>query len=133
MITSRRVEEKDRIVIEQALAQDAFHPDTKADVFYQNNMVSNVYSDSIGDVFVLRASKALRIEMIFLNNQDHARNAKAMLAGWKVLVQGAKAGGFTEIVASTNSSQLRDFAIKFLEMELVETAENHETELRKLL
>jgi hypothetical protein len=133
MISSRRIEESDRVRIEQALARDEFHPGTKPEAFYANGTMTNVYEDAEGSVFLLRASKALRIEMLFFNNNANERNANAMLDGWAKLVESAKAGGFTEIVCSTNSEKLLNFAIKFLGLEKVQTSSNNEVELRKLL
>lgn len=131
MISSRRIEESDRVRIEQALARDSYHPDTKADTFYASGAITNVYEDAEGPIFLLRASKALRIEMLFFNNAANERNAAAMLDGWAKLVESAKAGGFTEIVTSTNSPKLKNFAIKFLGM--VETNVGEETELKAIL
>jgi hypothetical protein len=127
MITSRRITETDRTSIKHALAQDTFHPDTNSDVFYQEGVITNAYDDAEGTIFILRAQKALRIEMLFFDNEDKERNAQAMIEGWKHLLIMARAGGFKEIVASTNSPHLRDFAIKFLGMK--ETNTNGETEL----
>jgi len=131
MISSRRIEESDRVRIEQALARDEFHPGTKPEAFYANGTMTNVYEDAEGSVFLLRASKALRIEMLFFNNNANERNANAMLDGWAKLVESAKAGGFTEIVTSTNSPKLKNFAIKFLGM--VETNVGEEIELKAIL
>lgn len=131
MISSRRIEESDRARIEQALARDEFHPGTKPEAFYANGTMTNVYEDAEGSVFLLRASKALRIDMLFFNNNANERNANAMLDGWAKLVESAKAGGFTEIVCSTNSPKLKNFAIKFLGM--VETNVGEEIELKAIL
>lgn len=117
MISSRKIDELDRPSIKQALARDQFHIGTEADAFYQEGVVTNVYEDSDGPVFLLRATKALRIDMLFFSNDAKERNAKAMLDGWNQLVQMARANGFKEIVTSTNSPKLRDFAVKLLGMQ----------------
>lgn len=133
MISSRRIEEKDRADIEAALIKDAFHQGTKADAFYKEGTISNIYEDEAGPIFALRASRSLRIDMMFFSNDDHARNKDAMLAGWPKLLEGAKAAGFTEITTSSNSLKLVAFAERILGFERVQTIENGETALRRLL
>jgi len=128
MITSRRIHEIDRPSIDSALGRDAFHVGTKSDTFYQEGVVTNVYEDDDGPIFILRAQKALRIEMLFFDNGAKARNATAMLEGWKQLLHMASVNGFKEIVTSTNSSKLRDFAVNMLGMQ--ETNVGGEIELK---
>ena len=128
MISSRRIEEVDRPSVNQALARDQFHIGTKSDTFYQEGVLTNVYEDEDGPIFLLRAQKALRIEMLFFDNTAKTRNAAAMIEGWKQLLQTARAGGFKEIVTSTNSPKLRDFAVNVLGMQ--ETNVSGEIELK---
>jgi len=133
MVTSRRVEEKDRASIIAALANDRFHQGATSDAFYKEGTISNLYEDDFGPIFVVRASRSLRIDMMFFSNEDHKRNKAAMLAGFQKLLDGAKAGGFNEIVCSTNSIKLLAFAKKVFGFEEVQTPENAEIELRRLL
>ncbi len=133
MITSRKVEEKDRVGIEQALVRDTFHQGTVADAFYKEGTISNVYSDEGGPIMVVRGSKSLRLDLMFFDNDDSKRNATAMFSGFKKLADGAKAAGFTEITTSSNSLKLIQFAEKFFGFERVQTIENGEAALRRLL
>lgn len=126
MVTSRKITEQDRASIADALDRDLFHQGTPPEVFYAAGTFANVYEDEDGIVLFLRARKALRIEMVFSNNADSQRNAAAMIAGWKALVENAKKNGFSEIVASTNSAQLREFAIQMFGMRETNIGEEHE-------
>lgn len=112
MVTSRRIEETDRVSIDEALTRDQYHPGTKSDVFFLDNVVTNVYEDEAGPIMLVRASRSLRIDMMFFENVDVVRNKAAMLAGFQKLVDGVKAAGFTEITTSTNSPSLLKFATR---------------------
>ena len=139
MITSRRIEESDRAKVEESLARDKFHPNTKADVFFPKQadgnpdprFVTNIYEDAEGPLMVVRGSRALRIELIFIDNAEFARNKEALIAGWQAMIEGAKRAGFTEIVASTNSPMLRRFAKRAFGF--VETNVDGEVEIKKVL
>ena len=133
MISSRRIEEKDRPAIGEALIRDKFHPTTKVDVFYEPGTVANIYESDGKPVFVLRASRSLHIDVMFLDNHDSERNKDAMCAAWYKLVEGARAGGFKEITTSSNSSSLAAFVEKVFGFDRVQTEENHEIALRKVL
>ena len=128
MITSRKIDLNDRESIDEALARDSFHPTTKSEAFYEAGVLSNIYTDEQGDVLVLRAQKALRIEMIFFDNAASLRNAKAMIEGWKQLLTTVKTAGFKEVVTSTNSPKLKEFAIRVLGFQ--ETNYGDEVELK---
>ena len=131
MISSRQVVEEDRTDIAQALVRDRFHAGITTDVFYKPGTISNIYEDAEGPVFVLRASKSLRIDMMFFSSKDSKRNAAAMIAGWEKLAESAKAAGFTEVTTSSNSPLLVRFAEKFLGFEKVQVG--NEVALRRLL
>jgi len=136
MVTSRRIEEKDRTSIEQGLAHDTFHPGTKADAFYLPNVLTNVYEDEAGPIMLVRAARSLRIDMMFFDNKDYKRNKEAMLAGFDTLCAGAKAAGFLEITTSTNSPALLRFATKKREdggFGFEEVNVNGEVALRRVL
>jgi hypothetical protein len=136
MISSRRIEESDRVRIEQALARDTFHPDAKSDIFYQEGVITNAYEDEAGIALFVRAYKVLHIDLLCFDNGDHVRNRAALEAGWPALVAGARAGGFKEIVTSVNGPALLKFVTKKIEdggfgFEKIEV--NGEIALRRML
>lgn len=133
MVTSRQIDELDRAAIKRALGQDKFHVGTKADVFYQYGALTNVYEDEDGPIMLVRGSKSLRIDMLFFDNEDSVRNREAMMTGWRALIENAKRSGFSEIVTSSNSPALVEFGCKFLGFEKMQTEENKEIALRRLL
>jgi len=138
MITSRTIEESDQPLIESALAGDTFHPGVSSGVFYAPGTVANVYSDESGPIMFVRGCKSLRIDICFVDNADHVRNKAAIVDGFFRLVGQAKAAGFSEITTSTNGPGLLRFACMSVEagglgFELVQTAENGETALRRVL
>jgi hypothetical protein len=111
MITSRQVDLlRDRDTLEDALSRDEFHRGTDVSAFFQPGTITNVYEDENGPIVWLRASRSLRIDMMFFDNADRLRNKEAMVVGFRKLVEGAKAAGFAEITTSTNSPALLKFA-----------------------
>lgn len=110
MVTSRQITETDRPSLAQALDRDIFHQGTKVDAFYEKGTMTNVYEDEQGPVLVLRASRSLRIDMMFFDNDARLRNKAVMLEGFQALLHGARQAGFKEITTSTNSPALLKFA-----------------------
>jgi hypothetical protein len=133
MITSRAITELDRADIKASLERDEFHRGTKADAFFQKGSVTNVYNDENGPILYLRASRSLRIDMMFFNNTDRSRNKDAMVAGFQKLVDSARAAGFAEITTSSNSPALVEFGCRVFGFERVQTDANGEVALRRLL
>jgi len=133
MITSRKIDLNDRESIDEALARDAFHPTTKSEAFYEPNTFTNVYEDEGGPIMLVRASRSLRIDMMFFSNEDSERNRAAMLAGWDALIAGAKKSGFSEITTSSNSPALVAFGCRVLGFEKVQTEANGEVALLKAI
>jgi hypothetical protein len=115
MVTSRRITEADRANIERALARDTFHPDVKADAFYESSTATNVYEYDNDPVLVVRVYKCLHLDLMCYNNTDVGRNKKVLEAGWPKLVASAKANGFKEIITSVNGPALLRFLTKKIE------------------
>lgn len=115
MVTSRRVQETDRAGIEQALARDFFHPDTKSDVFFEPGTVTNIYEEDHQPVLLVRVYKCLHLDLLCYDNGDTVRNKHVLQVGWKKLVEDAKANGFKEIVTTANGPALLRFLTKKVE------------------
>lgn len=115
MVTSRRIQEQDRAGIEQALARDTFHPDAKADAFFEPGTVSNVYEEDHQPVLLVRVYKCLHLDLLCYDNADVERNKHVLQVGWKKLVEDAKANGFKEIITSVNGKALFRFLTKKVE------------------
>lgn len=115
MVTSRRVEEKDRTGIDQALASDTFHPATRSLDFFEEGTVANVYEDDGKPILIVRVYKCLHLDLLCYDNADVVRNKKVLQAGWPKLVALAKANGFKEIVTSANGPALLRFLTKKVE------------------
>jgi hypothetical protein len=110
MITDRVFRpDEDMNLLELSLAKDEHHKGTPAEFFNQYGTVTKVYEDDNGPVLFVRGAKALRLDIQYVDNDDHERNKAAMLAGFDGLVEKAKANGFTEIVFNTNSRALKIF------------------------
>lgn len=120
MLTSRRLEESDREMLTESLSRDEFHKGTTSDFFYENGTVSNVYNLDDSPVVVLRACKALRLDIQFLDNEDKRRNAAALMGGFQALVEMARANGFKELVFCSTSPLLVEFCKKHFGYEEVE-------------
>jgi hypothetical protein len=115
MVSSRRISETDRAGVEKALARDFFHPDTKADVFFEQGTITNVYEDDHQPVLLVKVYKCLHLDLMCYDNADTVRNKKVLQAGWVRLVADAKANGFKEIVTSANGPALLRFLTKKVE------------------
>ena len=105
----RPINEEDRLLLEFSLEGDSYHRDTTSDFFYDPNSVCNVYEDDEGPVLFVRGTKALRLDIQFVDNKDTKRNAAVMLEQFANLAQQAKANGFTEIIFNSNSPLLIRF------------------------
>lgn len=112
MITSRRLEEQDRKMLDESLAKDEYHKTTTSEFFYEAGTVANVYNLGDSPVLVLRACKSLRIDIQFLDNGDVRRNAAVLMGGFKTLVDMARANGFKELCFCSESPQLIEFCKK---------------------
>lgn len=115
MVTSRPIAETDRAAVEQALAHDTFHPDTKADVFFEPGTVTNIYEEDHQPVLLVRVYKCLHLDLLCYDNGDTVRNKRVLQVGWKKLVEDAKANGFKEIVTTANGPALLRFLTKKIE------------------
>ncbi len=122
MITSRRLEDSDsdREMLIESLAKDEYHKTTTSDFFYEPGTVSNVYKLNDTPVLVVRACKALRLDIQFLDNEDTRRNAAVLVGGFKTLVDMARANGFKELVFCSKSPLLVAFCKKHFGYEEVE-------------
>lgn len=107
----------DRPMLEQALANNKFHPGEKPEWYMGPNMFSVVYEDEKGPVGVLRYTKTLRLCTVWVDNDDRLRNAASIMQAIEESVKLAQADGFTEIIFNTNSPQLANFCTSKLGFE----------------
>lgn len=128
MVTDRPIHNGDMVLLGLSLSNDPYHKDTKPEFFIEPGTVCKVYEDSDGPILFVRGCKALRLDLQYLDNKDTRRNLTAMLEGFDLLAQKAKANGFQEVIFTTNSPLLKKFCIKRFGFEEVEGCE-----LRKLL
>jgi hypothetical protein len=112
MVTDRFLEPRDLALLELSLSRDEHHKGTTVDFFTQYGTVCKTYSDEQGPILFARASKALRIDLHYVDNADTKRNMKAMLGGFDELAKRAKENGFLEIVITSNVEMLRKFCIR---------------------
>ena len=112
MITDRPVEASDEELLAASLAKDEHHKYTKPEFFVAPGTECTVYSDESGIILFARCSKALRVDIQFLDNADRRRNFHAMLGGFAGLVSRAKESGFSEVIFNTENDSLRKFCVK---------------------
>jgi hypothetical protein len=112
MITVRSLTAEDLPLLAQSLSNDSTHVGTTPEFFTQVGSLCNVYEDETGTVMFARASKALRLDLQYVDNADVQRNTKAVLEGFDGLAAKAKANGFSEIVFTTQNPALRAFCVE---------------------
>ena len=112
MVTDRFLETRDLPLLALSLAKDEIHKGTEPEFFTQPGTVCKVYEDEIGPICFVRGTKALRLDIQYVSNDDTKRNMKAMLGGFDKLADKARENGFTEIVFQSNSPLLKKFCIK---------------------
>jgi hypothetical protein len=112
MVTDRFLEHRDLALLELSLSRDEHHQGTTADFFTQYGTVCKTYEDDAGPILFARASKALRLDLQYVSNDDTRRNMKAMLTGFDELARKAKENGFLEIIFTSNSPMMRKFCIR---------------------
>lgn len=114
MVNDRFIDATDLPLLTLSLARDEQHKGTEPEFFTAPGAVCKVYGDEQGPILFARASKALRLDLQYVDNKDVKRNMKAMLGGFDALAQKARENGFLEIIFNTNSEMMRRFCIKRL-------------------
>lgn len=109
-VTDRSLTPEDLPLLAESLARDEYHQGTTPEFFIQPGTVCNTYSDDSGPVCFVRGSKALRLDLLFTNNNDVARNLNALLNGVSRLADKARENGFKELVVCTNNPTLASIA-----------------------
>lgn len=109
MTVERWLTEEDIPLLTQSLEKDEYHKDTKPEFFTQIGTVCKVYEDDAGPVMFVRGTKALRIDIQFVDNNDRERNRAIMEQEFQNFAASAKAAGFTELVFCTDSPILKAF------------------------
>jgi hypothetical protein len=112
MITDRFITLDDFPILEKSLVNDTHHSGTKPEFFFEPGTACKVYSDEAGPILFAKGSKALRLDLQYVDNSDVKRNMKAMLDGFEGLARLAKENGFREIIFNTNSEMMRKFCVK---------------------
>lgn len=109
MILSRYIEEEDRSVLSDSLSKDEYHKNTEADFFYRIGTACSVYEEDGKPIMFMRGTKAVRLDIQFVDNSDLKSNLKALIAAFETFVPNAKANGFTEMIFNSNSPRLIAF------------------------
>jgi hypothetical protein len=112
MVTDRFLEHRDLPILEKSLAHDVHHQGTPPEFFTQEGSLTKVYEDAEGVILFARASKAIRLDLQYVSNEDTRRNMKAMLTGFDELAKRAKENGFLEIIFTSNSPMMRKFCVR---------------------
>jgi hypothetical protein len=128
MITERWLTHEDYSTIELSLLLDSHHKTTTPNFFYKDGTACKVYEDESGPIMFVRGTKALRIDIQFVDNNDFERNKEAITEGFDGFVQQCKDNGFTELVFYSDSPLLKRF-LKRKEFGFVEVS----GEMRKLI
>ena len=121
MITSRYITQDDKNLLATSLASDEFHRETSPEFFYENDSVCSVFEDEDGPILFVKASPieqqgivTIRLDIQYLNNSDARRNLKAMLFGFPIIEERAKAAGFAGFIFHSEAPLLRKFCVKRL-------------------
>jgi hypothetical protein len=112
MVTDRFMEASDAPLLARSLANDEHHRSTPPEFFTAPGTICKVYEDELGPICFVRGTKALRLDIQYVDNADKKRNMTAMLEGFDRLAKNAASHGFTEIIFQTNSPLLRKFCVK---------------------
>jgi hypothetical protein len=121
MVTNRYITYDDYKLLESSLLSDEYHKDTPASFFYEKGTITSVYEDEKGPICFVRGQPIfengiaiIRLDIQYINNNDSKRNLKAMLSGFPVLEEKAKANGFAGFFFVSDAQLLRAFCIKRL-------------------
>lgn len=109
MTILRSLEERDKSLLQESLAKDQYHKETPVEFFYSAGAATLVYEDDAGPVFVVRGTKALRMDIQFLDNNQFDRNRKMLEENFHDFAERARQQGFTELVFCSNSPLLIAF------------------------
>ena len=112
MVRDRFIESEDMPVLSVSLAKDEYHKGTSPEFFTAPGTVCKVYEDELGPICFVRGTKALRLDIQYVDNNDRKRNMAAMLEGFDALAAKARENGFTEIIFQSNNRMLKRFCVK---------------------
>ena len=116
----RMIAPEDHALLADSLKDDQYHQKTTPEFFYAPGSFCKVYEDSEGPVMFVRGTKAIRLDIQFVNNRDFERNRKTMVEEFSAFADSCRQAGFTEIVFNTTSPLLRRFCkqtLKFVDVE----------------
>lgn len=128
MVNDRLIEEKDLPSLIESLAKDDFHKTTSPEFFLEPTALTKVYELDGEPVLFAKASKALMLDLQFLDNNNVQANRKVMEDGFPLLEERAKANGFSSILFLTSNPLLQRFCTRRLKFETI-----GESVLRKCL
>jgi hypothetical protein len=113
------MEETDEALLGASLASDVNHQGTNVGFFKLPGVMTRVYEDEQGPICFARASKSLRVDIQFLDNDDKQRNAKVLAAGINPMIAAAKTAGYSELVFTTSNPELAAFCERVFGYEVV--------------
>jgi hypothetical protein len=116
VINIRPIEESDAQRLQAAIDSSKFHPGEwqTSDFIGNKNVTSIVAEDASGPILFVRYTKSLRVCIVWNDEKDKGRNAKALIIGLMKTVEQARADGFTELIFTTDVPELANFCTKVL-------------------
>ncbi|MFL6437716.1 MAG: hypothetical protein ACJ71Q_09065 [Terriglobales bacterium] len=127
LIQDRFLTNHDLPILADSLSTDQYHKETSVSFFTAPGTVCKVYEDEAGPICFVRGSKALRLDVQFMDNTNIKRNGPAILALLADISAKARQNGYTELIFNTDNPALARFCKK--RFGFVES----EGELRRLL
>lgn len=109
MVTDRLLQEYDESLLKESLERDVYHTTTTPEFFTEEGTLTKVYELDSTPVLFARASKSLRLDLQFVDNNDARKNIKVMLEGFPEIIERARANGFREVIFNTSSELLEKF------------------------
>ncbi len=118
MIDIRSFTKDDLIQLQQAINRDKFHPGLWTVEHFSDKSPKEVevISDQTGPIAFVRFTKTLRISCVWNDAEDNHRNARAIIHGIRDAVIRARDSGFTEIIITAESDELKIFLSNVLKM-----------------
>jgi len=113
MLKGRLIEESDRELLQKFINDDPIHSasGTTPDFFMENDCATIVYEDETGPIFFIKSTKALVIDIQFLEKAS-LRTAKALKEGYPMFKQCAKQSGYKWLIFDSIAPKLVSFCKK---------------------
>ena len=106
--------EQDRKQVEEwmKLDRDPEHHGMTGDFFLQPNTESRMFGDDQGDLFAVRISRVMRLDIQFNAEADPQRLRDALLAHFPWLIEAARSAGFCQLIFDSVTKALIAFCMR---------------------